>query len=107
MKNLLLLLCLASILFAPLQALSMESSNKELHDQINLLEERIHNAAEEHALWRDTDKLLSQAKEQLAKNNPHKTQELIDKIEFQLKQSLEQSRNQSDISTLVPHYLMH
>lgn len=107
MKNLLVLFCLTPTLLAPLQTLSTETNNKELYDHISSLEVRINSAAKQQALWRDTEKLLSQAKEQLAKNNLHDSQELIDQIEFQLKQSLQQSHNQSDIDKLVPHYLKH
>lgn len=107
MKNLLLLFCFISALLVPLQTLSTEINSKEMHDHISSLEERINSAAKQQALWRDTDKLLSEAKEQLAKNNLAHSQELIDQVEFQLKQSLQQSHNQPDIDKLVPYYLKH
>ncbi len=107
MKNLILLFSLVSILLVPLQSLSIENNNKKLHDHISSLEERINGAAKQQALWRDTEKLLLEAEKQLAKNNLVHSQELIDQVEFQLKQSLQQSLNQHDIDKLVPYYLKH
>lgn len=87
------------------QAFSTDNDSILLHENITELENQIENAATKHALWRDTSKVLTQAKV-LLENNKHKeAKELIDLVKFQLTQSLEQAMQQSDISTLVPHYL--
>ena len=87
----------------PLHASDLDKNT--LIIQIDRLEENIHKARKEQAVWRDTDNLINQARELLAAGDFNKAQEIISLAEFQLKQSIEQSNSQSDLTSLVPYYL--
>jgi uncharacterized membrane protein YgaE (UPF0421/DUF939 family) len=77
----------------------------QLQNRITMLEKKISLAKQQHALWRDTSMLLSQAKSSLTSNEIEKTLEIINQVELELEKSLEQSNSQNDISKLVPYYL--
>ena len=85
------------------QAIAVDKTN--IHEKIKTLETQIQLSTEQQTLWRDTEKLLSQAKQHLSANELQETNQLIEKIHFQISQGKKQADEQNDISTLVPYYL--
>ena len=100
---LIIFLCTIFAIAMPLQASNLDKIT--LNNQLDNIENSINDARKEQALWRDTDDLVKQAKQHLVTNNLKEAQEIISLVEFQLKQSLEQSRSQKDLASLVPYYL--
>lgn len=100
-----------AILIVFIILLSSQSVAGNDHSSISVkimaLESQIEKASKQHALWRDTSELLTQAKEQHKKGNIQQAESLINAVQFQLKQSLDQARSQSDMSSLLPYYLKH
>ena len=96
-----------SVALVSQQAFSQDDKNVILEDKILTLEKKISIAKSENALWRDTEKQLSSAKELIISGESQQASEVLSRIDFELDRSLAQSREQSDISQLVPHYLKH
>ncbi len=108
MKNTLIVSLIISTTLFPYVVVCSEISElngQQLHEQINMLEVKINQAANKMSLWRDTEKLLSQAKQELADNKLQDTKDLIEQVESQLSLGFEQAQQQSDINSLVPYYL--
>lgn len=70
------------------QTPSYASEEKFSENKLQQLEERINIAENENALWRDTQKLLSAAKQHVANGENEQATVLLDSVEFQLNQGL-------------------
>jgi len=81
------------------------SENLTIEEQMLVIEEKAKEAKHKNALWRDTMKHLSIAKEHIANNRLSEATLLLKNVEFQLEQAQLQAQEQTDINQLVPTYL--
>ncbi len=95
------------LLISSISAHSNEDKYHELIERINTVNELIQKATLAKSLWRDTKDLASNARKQADSNNFEQANELITEAEFQVKQGIQQSSEQTDINELIPYYLQH
>lgn len=96
-----LLIC--TLLILSTSTLATEIS-AEINERLDKTEAAIIKARSNNSLWRDTEKLFSEAKALAAQNNLNEAQELLNTVEFQINTATQQAVEQDD-KEVLPYYL--